>query len=200
MQHLRFAGLSFAEQAAALEAILRADAIVWPAIERARDLDLPDWMVVSGALYNTVWNNLTGKPAGYGIKDIDLFYHDASDLSWEAEDVVIRRGAAHFAGVPLPVEIRNQARVHLWYKQRFGNESPAFRRQPIRWSILPRRPMPSACGSMVVTGLRSPRRSGSTTSSRSAWCPTATTDNSRTHAEKSARAKALWPELVVEAW
>jgi hypothetical protein len=83
MHHLRYAGLSFAAQSVVLERILRADTVVWPAIERARDLGLPDWMVVSGALYNTVWNHLTGKPPGHGIKDIDLFYHDASDLSWQ---------------------------------------------------------------------------------------------------------------------
>jgi len=200
MQHLRFAGLGLAEQAVLLEEILRADTVVWPAIQRASVLDLPDWMVVSGALYNTVWNHLTGKPAGYGIKDIDLFYHDASDLSWEAEDIVIQRGAAHFAGVPLPVEIRNQARVHLWYKQRFGGEVPVFRSSAhslrhfasethavgVRLSKDGRLIITAPFGLDHIFAFR--------------MVPNRTTDNSRTHAEKSARAKALWPELVVEAW
>ncbi len=80
-----------------MEAILRADTAVWPALVLARDLALPDWLIVSGAVYNTVWNHLTRKPAGHGIRDVDLFYHDASDLSWEAEDRVIRWSAGHFA-------------------------------------------------------------------------------------------------------
>jgi hypothetical protein len=37
---------------------------------------------------------------------------------------VIRRGAALFAGVPVPVEIRNEARVHLWYGAKFGTAAP----------------------------------------------------------------------------
>ena len=37
----------------------------------------------------------------HGIKDIDLFYFDASDLSWEAEDVIIKAGEKHFAKLPV---------------------------------------------------------------------------------------------------
>ena len=61
-----------------------------------------------------------------GIRDADLFYFDP-DTSWDAEDAVIRRGADVFAGVPVPVEIRNEARVHLWYADRFGTPAPPFR-------------------------------------------------------------------------
>ena len=122
--HLRYAGRSFAEQRAALVEIISADPVVHAALIKARTIDLPDWLMVSGALYNAVWNNLTGKPSGFGTKDIDLFYFDASDLSYEAEDAVIARAATHFAGLPLPVEVRNQARVHLWFEQRFGHPYP----------------------------------------------------------------------------
>jgi hypothetical protein len=68
-----------------------------------------------------VLNQLTGRPADYGIRDYDLGYFDASDLSYEAEDVVIRRVAAAF-DEPLrsQVEVRNQARVHLWFEAHFG--------------------------------------------------------------------------------
>jgi hypothetical protein len=36
-------------------------------------------------------------------------------------------GAARdlFAGLPVPIEIRNQARVHLWYGGHFGTAAPA---------------------------------------------------------------------------
>ncbi len=56
----------------------------------------------------------------HGIKDLDVVYFDDGDLSWEAEDTVIRRGRDVFRDFPLPVEIRNQARVHLWFEKRFG--------------------------------------------------------------------------------
>lgn len=85
-----------------------------------RDLGLPDWRLFSGAIYQTVWNALTERDADYGIKDYDIGYFDP-DLSWEAEDRVIRRVADAFdAPLSAKVEVRNQARVHLWFEEKFG--------------------------------------------------------------------------------
>src|ERR1700737_4178138 len=87
----------------------------------ARHPPLPDWLVFSGAVYQPVLNHLTGRPLDYGIKDYDLAYFDISDLSYEAEDEVIRRVRAAF-DEPLRsmVQVRNQARVHLWFEGKFG--------------------------------------------------------------------------------
>ena len=107
--------------AARLDAILHASPRLMRVLTIARDLRLPDWRIVSGAVYQTVWNALTGRAPDYGIKDFDLFYFDAADLSYGAEDVVIRRAAAAFPRELSPlVEVRNQARVHLWFEDHFG--------------------------------------------------------------------------------
>ncbi|AAK25184.1 nucleotidyltransferase family protein [Caulobacter vibrioides] len=94
-------------------------------LKTVRELDLPDWMIFSGAVYQPVWNHLTGRAPDYGIKDYDVAYHDDSDTSYEAEDVVIKRVAAAFEP-PLRdlVEVRNQARVHLWFEKKFGADEP----------------------------------------------------------------------------
>jgi hypothetical protein len=106
---------------ARLEAILRASPSMMQVLETARALDLPDWLIFSGAVYQRVLNHLTGRDPDYGIKDYDLGYFDASDISYEAEDVVIQRAAAAFPP-PLDalVEVRNQARVHVWFEGKFG--------------------------------------------------------------------------------
>ncbi len=110
-----------AELEGRLEEIVREAASLMQVLRRARDLDLPDWLIFSGAVYQRVLNRLTGRGADYGIKDYDLGYFDAADLSYEAEDAVIRRVAAAFEP-PLReiVEVRNQARVHLWFESKFG--------------------------------------------------------------------------------
>lgn len=101
--------------------IVRADPGLMHVLRTVRGLDLPDWRLVSGAVYQAVWNARTGRPAGYGIKDYDLAYFDGSDLSYEAEDVVIKKVAAAFdEPFRSQVEVRNQARVHLWFQNRFG--------------------------------------------------------------------------------
>jgi hypothetical protein len=104
-----------------LTAILRATPTLMRVLSVARHLCLPDWLVFSGAVYQPVFNHLTGRPLDYGIKDYDLGYFDATDLSYEAEDAVIRRVKAAF-DEPLRsmVEVRNQARVHLWFEAKFA--------------------------------------------------------------------------------
>ncbi|MGN6064377.1 nucleotidyltransferase family protein [Brevundimonas diminuta] len=103
-----------------LTEIVRADAGLMHVLTVMRELDLPDWRLFSGAVYQAVWNAQTGRPVGYGIKDYDIGYFDA-DTSWDAEDAVIKRVAAAFEP-PLrdQVEVRNQARVHLWFEGKFG--------------------------------------------------------------------------------
>lgn len=88
-------------------------------LERLPSLGLRDAWLVSGSLFQTVWNALTGRPPSYGIKDYDLFYFD-EDTSFEAEDAAIQRVAKAFADLGGDVELRNQARVHLWYEGKFG--------------------------------------------------------------------------------
>jgi hypothetical protein len=101
-----------------LERALRANPTLVALLERARALALPDWYLAAGAIFQTVWNHVTGRDPEHGIRDYDLIYHDASDLSWEPEDAVIQRVADP------RVEVRNQARVHLWYEQKFGIACP----------------------------------------------------------------------------
>jgi uncharacterized protein len=107
-----------------LVTILRASPRVMQVLEIARAAGLPDWRLVAGSIYGTVWNALTGKDPDYGIKDYDICYFDP-DTSYEAEDVVIKAVAAITPPDLLPlVEVRNQARVHLWFSGKFGGEYP----------------------------------------------------------------------------
>ena len=86
----------------------------------------PGAMLVAGSLFGTVWNVQSGKDPAAHIKDYDLFYWDA-DLSYEAEDAVIRRATELFADLSTPIELRNQARVHLWFTPKHGLNRPPIR-------------------------------------------------------------------------
>lgn len=88
-------------------------------VDRLAELDVPDAWLVSGSVFQSVWNGLTGRDPAYGIADYDVFYFDP-DTSYEAENAVIASCATTFADVAAEVQVRNQARVHLWYPQKFG--------------------------------------------------------------------------------
>ena len=94
-------------------------------LERLSDLGAPDCWLVSGALFQTVWNNLTNRPRQFGIRDYDVFYFDP-DTSWQAEDLVIERLERRLAHLGVKIEARNQARVHLWYPAKHGLPYPAL--------------------------------------------------------------------------
>ncbi|MBO6717084.1 MAG: nucleotidyltransferase family protein [Rhizobiaceae bacterium] len=200
MDCLRYAGLPDGEQRRVFLDIVWNDPTVRAALVAARELDLPDWLIVSGVLYNTVWNTLTGRSGGHGINDIDIFYFDDRDVSYEAEDAVIRRAEPFFADLPLPVEIRNQARVHLWYPGKFGRQCPQYRSSA--HSVEYFASQAHAVGVRLLPDDRLELVAPFGLDGIFAfWIfPNRAMDNRTTHEAKGARAKACWPELSIEPW
>ncbi len=92
-------------------------------LERIPALGLEDVWLVAGAVFETVWNIRADRPPDENIADYDIFYFD-EDLSWEAEDRHIRCLPNVFGEFAERIELRNQARVHLWYPDRFGHDYP----------------------------------------------------------------------------
>ena len=91
---------------------------------RLPGLGLRQSFLTAGCVFQSAWNHTAGRPPGWGVKDYDVFYFDDSDLSWEAEDAVIRRVREATADLGATIEVKNQARVHLWYEQRFKAPYP----------------------------------------------------------------------------
>jgi hypothetical protein len=168
-------------------------------LRRAGDLDLPDCWLAAGCLFQTVWNVLDGHDPERGIGDYDLIYHDPGDLSWAAEDAVIRQCANAFGDLPVEVEVRNQARVHLWYEDHFGVPCPpiASSRDAVdRYAA-------HACRVAV-------RRAGA---GHEVYAPSGFADMfgfvlrpnpvvapREVYERKAARWRALWPRLLVLPW
>ncbi|WP_186397693.1 nucleotidyltransferase family protein [Stappia sp. TSB10GB4] len=182
-----------------LELILRMDPVVMRVLRIARGLALPDWRLASGAIYQTVWNALTGRPAGHGIRDFDLVYFDG-DTSYEAEDRVITRARPRFSGLPAPVEIRNQARVPLWFRQKHGIDYPPLsctdeallnyaartHAVAVRLEADGRLSLAAPFGLADIFAMR--------------LVPNPALDNSATYLDKALRMKAAWPELEIVPW
>lgn len=198
--HLRYAGASAEEQQRVLVDILRGQPHLMSILEGMNALGLPDPLLGSGAIYNTVWNVLTGRPPLTGIKDADVVYFDDSDLSYEAEDAVIRRCAAHFATLPIPVEVRNQARVHIWFPQKFGVAYPRLTRSADMMLYFASKTHAVAARLEADGSISMHAPFGLSDIFAFRVTPNPALDNSRTHAEKALRAKAVWPELEIVPW
>ena len=93
-------------------------------LRRLPTLGLTDCWLVAGCIFQALWNAQADRDAAAGVKDYDIFYFDSADLSYEAEDSAIGRVRAAIADLGITFDLKNQARVHLWYRQRFGHPYP----------------------------------------------------------------------------
>ena len=188
------------ERLLALANILQTLPHIMKILTCIRDESLPDAWLVSGGIYQTVWNVMTDRPPMHGIKDYDVIYYDGTDLSYEGEDTVIKRVNAALPDLADLLEVRNQARVHLWYQKRFGR---------------PYRPLDCSMDSLTTYASRTHAVAarlnvndeliihapfGLANLFGMRLVPNYTQENSETYTEKSARMKSLWPELELVPW
>jgi hypothetical protein len=132
------------------------------------------------------------------IVDYDLVYFDA-DESEDAEAATERRARDALADLALNLDVKNQARVHLWYPHRFGYEI-----QPYQTTEEAIATWPTTAASIGIrvddTGIR-------------VWAPFGTDDlfklivranrvqiTPQIYAAKVARWSNCWPSLVVLPW
>ena len=168
-------------------------------LERFPSLGIQDWWLTSGCLFKTVGNLRSGRPAGQGIKDYDIFYF-SEDLSYEAEDQVIKDAAWLFSDIDADIQVRNQARVHEWYPEKFGIAYPALTNASEGILRLPAR---TAAVGLKRTGdhfldLFAPY--GLDDLWNLIVTPNRTLPILRVYAEKAARWQQEWPNLTVHAW
>lgn len=121
------AGAPLHEQVAALERSLSCNPYALAVTRQAAQLGLPGWYLGSGAVFQTVWNQLHDLRPAWGIKDYDLVYFDAQHLSAESERAAEERVRKYFADLGIVLDVKNEARVHLWYAQRYGRSISPYR-------------------------------------------------------------------------
>ncbi|ARM87487.1 hypothetical protein RHEC894_CH01148 [Rhizobium sp. CIAT894] len=103
-----------------LQAIISKSPLLRTVLDRWDRIALPDVRLVAGALAQTVWNHAFGFAHDHGINDIDIVYFDDNDLSESTEADHSARIRGLFRDLPVWIDVKNQARVHVWYKEKFG--------------------------------------------------------------------------------
>lgn len=89
-------------------------------------LNLPNCWLVAGAVVQSYWNTAHGYSHLYGVKDVDIIYFDPDDLSEKSEADHAKRVSDMFNHTPIRFDVKNEARVHLWYEERFGYSIDAY--------------------------------------------------------------------------
>ena len=83
------------------------------------ELNLPNFYIVAGSVFQTIWNYYDNKPLNYEIKDIDIIYYDDIDLSRESEQELQKEISEHLKKININYEfdVNNEARMHIWKKE-----------------------------------------------------------------------------------
>ena len=102
------------------ENIIMSSTLLKNILLKTIDLDIHDYYIGAGCIAQTIWNKQLGNNLDYGISDIDFVYFDNIDLSVEGENKIIDKINNTIKPCPIKLDIKNQARVHLWYKEHFG--------------------------------------------------------------------------------
>ena len=107
-----------------LKKIIRKNKTLIEILTILEKLDINDCFVAAGAINQTVFNYLHGYEIDKNINDYDIVYFDP-DTSYEKEDIVIKKIEKALVNLNVKIDIKNQARVHLWYGKKFGHEIQA---------------------------------------------------------------------------
>ncbi|MEN6316521.1 MAG: nucleotidyltransferase family protein [Clostridiaceae bacterium] len=110
-----------------LTEILKRSETLYDVIKKANNIGLQNYYIGAGCITQTVWNYQVRNDLTSGISDIDFVYYDNSNLSFAAENVIIERVTSEIKPHKIKLDIKNQARVHLWYKERFGYDINPYR-------------------------------------------------------------------------
>lgn len=104
----------------ALTQIVRRHPILGALLRQWHSMGLADCWLSGSAIAQAVWNATFDLAPEHGLADVDLVYFDKADLSEASEAGEAARIARSFAHLPVRLDVKNQARVHLWYPSRFG--------------------------------------------------------------------------------
>lgn len=187
------------DQRAVLTRAILPSPVLAPFLARWRSVALPDCWLASGAVSQTVWNAAFGFAPAHGLADVDLVYFDAGDLTAETEARHAARLRRLFADVPLHIDAKNEARVHLWYADKFGKALAPYTSTEHAISTFPTtatcvgvRPSPDGLtitapyGLSDLTGL--------------IVRPNKTQITQAVYDAKVARWRPLWPDLTFVGW
>lgn len=79
----------------------------------------------AGGVNQTVFNYYHGYDLNHGIKDFDIVYFD-DDESYESEDIIIKELSERLSHVDTSFDIKNQARVYIWYNEKYGTNRERY--------------------------------------------------------------------------
>lgn len=175
--------------------IALAHPVAGAVIQRWSYLSLPDAWLSGSLLAQAWWNICFHFPPLHGIVDADIIYYDAADLSETGEAAAAAHVAGLFADLPIRFDVKNQARVHLWYPERFG-----IAITPYRSALQATTTFPTTVSALAISDAVLSARFGLDDFLAPVVRANATLIDRSVYEAKARRWAACWPDLAILPW
>ena len=96
--------------------ILKKNKNLMVMLDYISELNLPNFYIAAGSVFQTIWNYYDGRDLNFSIKDIDVIYYNNDDLSVE-KDIEYYNLISKYAkskNIEYEIDVSNEARMHLW--------------------------------------------------------------------------------------
>ena len=92
-------------------------------------LNMQNYYIAAGSVFQTIWNFYDGKDLNYNIKDIDVIYFNGSDISVskDLEYYNLIKKYCKEKEYDFEIDVSNEARMHLWEKEKFNIDIEAYK-------------------------------------------------------------------------
>ena len=113
------------EQLEIFENILLQNETLKEILVRLQETSLENYYIGAGSINQTIFNYYHDNKLDFGINDYDIVYFDR-DTSYEKEDEIIKEVEEKLNGIDAKFDIKNEARVHIWYSEKYHTKKEAY--------------------------------------------------------------------------
>ena len=109
--------------------ILKRNTNLMKVLDFIDTLNLPNYYIAAGSVFQTIWNYFDNVDLNNNIKDIDVIYYDKTNLDVN-KDIDICNKIIEFCknnNLNYEIDVSNEARMHLWKKEHENKDVEQYR-------------------------------------------------------------------------
>ncbi len=109
--------------------ILKKNEVLMDILHFISTLNLPNYYIASGCVFQTIWNYYDNKPLDNGIKDIDIIYFNKEDMTVETDlkYYSLVKEYCLSKGYKCEIDVSNEARMHIWRRKNLGIDAKPYK-------------------------------------------------------------------------
>ncbi len=99
--------------------ILKKNTNLMKVLEFIDNLNLPNYYIAAGSVFQTIWNYFDNIDLNNNIKDIDVIHYDNTDLDVDKDIDLYNKIKEYCIKEQLnyDIDVSNEARMHIWKKE-----------------------------------------------------------------------------------